>query len=99
MASEICARAFIRPSRRMKTLTRGDLEKIITANKVVLSDSLDSGGATFSGGYLDAHGEKGEGVKGLVVFYQETCLQCNKTPVKKIIMAQRGTYYCPACQK
>lgn len=99
MASEICARAFVRPTRRMKSLTRVDLENIIESTKKVLDDTISTGGTTFSGGYQDANGDKGEGVKNLVVFYQEECGMCKKTKVKKIILATRGTYYCPHCQK
>jgi formamidopyrimidine-DNA glycosylase len=99
MASEICARASIRPTRRMKTLSKKDLENILSATKVVLNDTISTGGTTFSGGYQDANGDKGEGVKNLVVFYQEICGMCKKTEVKKITLATRGTYYCPHCQK
>lgn len=99
MASEICARAKIRPARRMKSLSLKDLEAIISATKVVLDDSITTGGTTFSGGYQDAYGEKGQGVKHLVVFYQDICGMCEETKVKKITMATRGTYYCPKCQK
>jgi len=60
---------------------------------------LASGGTTFQGGYRDSSGEKGLGVQHLVVFYQKTCQLCRKSEVKKIILAQRGTYYCPKCQK
>jgi formamidopyrimidine-DNA glycosylase len=98
MASEICARALIRPTRRMKSLSKADLENILRATQEVLDDTITTGGTTFSGGYQDAYGDKGEGVKHLVVFYQETCLMCQKTPVKKITLAGRGTYYCPLCQ-
>ena len=99
MASEICARAKLRPTRRMKTLSKNDLKNILKATKLVLDDTISTGGTTFSGGYQDANGEKGEGVKNLVVFYQEICGMCEKTEVKKVTLATRGTYYCPHCQK
>jgi len=28
----------------------------------------------------------------------EACVNC-ETPVKKIVVAQRGTHFCPKCQK
>lgn len=99
MASEICARAGIRPTRKMKTLSTKDLERIVDATHLVLDDSITTGGTTFSGGYQDAYGDKGEGVKNLVVFYQKQCGMCKMTDVKKITLATRGTYYCPKCQK
>lgn len=99
MASEICARAGIRPTRKMKTLSQKDLENLVSATRIVLDDSIRTGGTTFGGGYQDAFGDKGEGVTNLVVFYQKICGLCKKSEVKKITLATRGTYYCPHCQK
>lgn len=99
IASEICARAGIRPTRRNQRIKDAEIPKIIEATKMVLDGTLKTNGTTFSGGYSDASGEKGMGVAHLVVFYQTTCQLCQKTPVKKIVLAGRGTYYCPHCQK
>lgn len=99
IASEICARAGIRPTRRNKLISDLEIHKIITATKIVIDGTLKTKGTTFSGGYADASGEKGLGVQHLVVFYQEVCQLCCKTPVTKIVLAGRGTYYCPNCQK
>ncbi len=98
MASEMCARAGFRPTRQMKTLKRLDLERLIEATKVVLDQTISTGGTTFSGGYQDANGKRGEGVKNLVVFHQEVCGLCGKSDIKKIVLAGRGTYYCKHCQ-
>jgi formamidopyrimidine-DNA glycosylase len=99
IANEICARAGIRPTRKCKNIKKDEFPKILKAIDEVLRPALASGGTTFQGGYRDSSGEKGMGVAHLVVFYQKTCQLCKKTPVKKITLAQRGTYYCPSCQK
>ena len=99
IANEICARAGIRPTRKCRMVKKDEFSKILNAIKEVLAPALASGGTTFQGGYRDASGEKGKGVEHLVVFYQKICQLCLKTPVKKILLAQRGTYYCPLCQK
>lgn len=99
IANEICARAKIMPTRQCKKIKKEEFPKILQAIKDVLSPAIESGGTTFQGGYRDSTGEKGLGVQHLVVFYQKICQMCKKTPVKKIILAQRGTYYCPKCQK
>jgi formamidopyrimidine-DNA glycosylase len=99
IANEICARAGIRPTRKCRLIKKEEFPKIFKAIKQVLGPALASGGTTFQGGYRDSTGEKGLGVQHLVVFYQKICQMCHKTPVKKIILAQRGTYYCPKCQK
>ena len=99
IANEICARAGIRPTRKCSKIKSDEFPKIFRAIKEVLEPALKSGGTTFQGGYRDSTGERGEGVQHLVVFYQKICQLCKKTKVKKIILAQRGTYYCPHCQK
>ena len=99
IANEICARAGIRPTRKCRLVKKDEFPKILKAIAEVLAPALASGGTTFQGGYRDSSGEKGQGVDHLVVFYQKTCQLCQKTQVKKIILAQRGTYYCPNCQK
>jgi formamidopyrimidine-DNA glycosylase len=99
IANEICARAKIRPTRKCKNIKKDEFPKILDSIHAVIGPALASGGTTFQGGYRDSTGERGEGVQHLVVFYQKICQMCGKTPVKKIILAQRGTYYCPKCQK
>ena len=99
IANEICARAGIRPTRKCKDVKKVEFPKILKAIRKVLDPAIASGGTTFQGGYRDASGERGQGVQHLVVFYQKTCQLCKKTPVKKMTLAQRGTYYCPKCQK
>nr|WP_255411324.1 DNA-formamidopyrimidine glycosylase family protein [Halobacteriovorax sp. HLS] len=99
IVNEICARAFVRPTRRNKSLTLTEIKKMHSACKVVLDGATQTGGTTFQGGYADTTGSAGGGVGHLVVFYQKICQLCGETPVKKIFLAQRGTYYCPKCQK
>jgi formamidopyrimidine-DNA glycosylase len=99
IANEICARAGIRPTRRCGKVKSQEFPRILDAIKEVLGPALAAGGTTFQGGYRDSTGERGQGVQHLVVFYQKICQLCKETPVKKIILGQRGTYYCPKCQK
>ena len=99
IANEICARAGIRPTRPCGKIKKAEFPLIFQAIAQVLNPAIESGGTTFQGGYRDTTGEKGLGVSHLVVFYQKTCQLCGLTAVKKIILAQRGTYYCPLCQK
>ena len=98
IASEICARAGIRPTRRCGKVTKKECQKIVHATNEVLNPIMKSNGLTFSGGYSDTSGEKGEGLQHLVVFWQKECQMCGG-PVKKIVLAQRGTFYCPHCQR
>ncbi len=98
LANEVCARAGIRPTKKAKLVRRLQAKNILQGLHSILDDSLKTGGVTFGGGYKDAHGDAGKGVQNLTVFYQKICQLCKETPIKKITLAQRGTYYCPACQ-
>ncbi|MCB9061136.1 MAG: Fpg/Nei family DNA glycosylase [Halobacteriovoraceae bacterium] len=98
MASEICARANVLPTRKFGDLKINELKAILKSTKVLLDNSIKTGGTTFSGGYTDAYGNKGEGVKNLVVFHQTHCGLCGQF-VQKIVQSQRSTYYCQSCQK
>ncbi|MBT3982049.1 MAG: Fpg/Nei family DNA glycosylase [Bacteriovoracaceae bacterium] len=99
IASEICAHAGVRPTRKCRNITKAEAGRIQRATGLVIGGGIASGGNTFSGGYVDSYGEAGEGVKNLVVFYQKECGLCKKSAVKKIELGGRGTYYRPACQK
>ncbi|MGZ3787367.1 MAG: Fpg/Nei family DNA glycosylase [Bacteriovorax sp.] len=99
MASEICARSGILPTRITGEITALEIHKIKTAIELVVAGAIETQGTTFSGGYRDANGEKGMGVKHLVVFHQKKCQMCRKTEVIKTILGGRGTYHCPHCQK
>ena len=98
-ADEALFRARIRPRRRANTLKRDELRKLHAAIQKVLRAAIDAGGSSISN-YVDADGEAG--------FFQiqhraygregKPCVTC-KTPIKKIVVAGRGTHYCPTCQK
>lgn len=99
IANEICAHAGIRPTRLCSKIKRDEYPRIYSAIQKVISGAIASGGTTFQGGYRDTTGEAGMGVSNLVVFWQKICQLCGITPIKKTVLAQRGTYHCPKCQK
>ena len=103
IASEICARAGLLPTRVVSSLSKKDCVKMKAAIDLIIAGAVKTSGTTFGGGYRDAFGEKGEGVAHLVVFYQHHCQLCfSKTPRKlteviKTNLGGRGTYHCPIC--
>lgn len=99
IANEICARAKVMPDRKVETLTSKEIKLLYKHVFTVIDGATQTGGTTFAGGYADTTGSKGNGVNHLVVFYQKICQMCKKTEVTKIVLAQRGTYYCSKCQK
>ncbi len=87
------------PNRQVKTLSKKEIKELYKGVFKVIAPTVNSGGTTFAGGYRDTTGDTGNGVQHLVVFYQKECQMCKKEKVVKINLAQRGTYYCPRCQK
>jgi formamidopyrimidine-DNA glycosylase len=65
----------------------------------VLQESLDAGGSSISD-YVDAAGRRGSFQASHRVYGREgePCLCCGAT-IRRILVGQRGTHYCPLCQK
>ena len=99
IANEICAHARVLPYRKVSSLTKNELKKLYQGVFQVLEPTINSGGTTFAGGYRDTTGDVGSGVNHLVIFYQKECQLCKSEKVVKITLGQRGTYFCPECQK
>jgi formamidopyrimidine-DNA glycosylase len=97
-ADESLFRAGIRPRRMAGHLTRAELERLRTTLCQVLKDAIRLGGSSVSD-YVDA-----EGVRGFFQLehcvYLRTGLPCRVcgTPIRRIVLAGRGTHYCPRCQ-
>jgi formamidopyrimidine-DNA glycosylase len=98
-ADESLFRAGIRPRRLAGRLKAGELEALRMALRRVLRQAIRLGGSSVSD-YVDGNGERG-----FFQFehrvYQRTgqpCVRC-QTPIRRIVLAGRGTHYCPTCQK
>ena len=98
-ADESLFRAGIRPRRRASNITRDQLARLLASVKEVLEEAIALGGSSISD-YVDAEGRRG--------FFQfehrvyqrtgEPCLTCG-APIRRTLVAQRGTHYCPKCQR
>jgi formamidopyrimidine-DNA glycosylase len=97
-ADEALFRAGVRPGRAASSLTRPRIAKIYDAMREVLSEAIESRGSSVSN-YVDAEGRKGSFQNSHRVYQRtgEPCVTCG-TPVKRVVLAQRGTHYCPRCQ-
>jgi len=98
-AVEALFRAGIRPMRPAGRVTRAEYEKLVEAVRAVLNDAIDAGGTTFRD-FLDSNGEPGYFVQKLFVYDRtgEPCRRC-KTPIKRVVIGQRSSYYCSTCQR
>ncbi|KAF0134253.1 MAG: formamidopyrimidine-DNA glycosylase [Candidatus Saganbacteria bacterium] len=91
--------AGINPQRRANSLKDNEIKKLYFEIKNVLKKALNSRGTSFSS-YVDAKGKKGSFQQKLSVYGKKDlpCPKC-KTPIKRINAGNRGTYFCPNCQK
>ena len=98
-ADEALFRAGVRPTRAASSLTRDRLKRIYDAMREVLQEAIDQRGSSVSN-YVDAEGRKGSFQAAHRVYRRtgEPCVNCGG-PIKRILVAQRGTHYCPKCQK
>ncbi len=97
-ADESLFRAGIRPRRQACRLTGRELERLHAAIQSVLREAIALGGSSVSD-YVDADGAKGFFQLEHKVYLRtgEPCLAC-QTPIRRILVAGRGTHFCPHCQ-
>jgi len=98
-ACEALYRARVRPTRRSGRLTRLQRRELLGALQKVLKRAIEMRGSSVDD-YVDAEGLQGEFQNQLTVYGRAglPCRRC-RTPIKRIVLAQRGTFYCPVCQQ
>ncbi|HTM48457.1 MAG TPA: bifunctional DNA-formamidopyrimidine glycosylase/DNA-(apurinic or apyrimidinic site) lyase [Bryobacteraceae bacterium] len=96
---EALHRAGIHPRALGRRLTRVRAERLHEAIREVLLESIDTGGSSVSD-YVDSEGRRGSFQLRHRVYGKEgqPCPACG-TPIRRILVAQRGTHFCPKCQK
>ncbi|MGH8441582.1 MAG: bifunctional DNA-formamidopyrimidine glycosylase/DNA-(apurinic or apyrimidinic site) lyase [Nevskiaceae bacterium] len=97
-AVEALFRAAIRPMRQAGRVTRAEYRKLVKAVRKVLGDAIDAGGTTFRD-FRNSDGNPGYFAQKLFVYDRagEPCRRC-KTPIRRVVIGQRSSYYCSACQ-
>jgi formamidopyrimidine-DNA glycosylase len=98
-ADEALFRAGIHPLALAGSLRRDRAKKLHAAIRKVLSEAIAAGGSSISD-YVDVDGRQGSfQVRHNV--YQKTGEPCPKcgTAIRRILVTQRGTHFCPGCQK
>jgi formamidopyrimidine-DNA glycosylase len=98
-ADEALFLAGIRPTRPARKLSRAECDRVVAAVQRVMQRSIETGGSSISdyirpdgsdGGYQDerhVYAREGQG-----------CTRCG-TRIKRIVLGQRSSAYCPKCQK
>ena len=98
-ADESLFRAGIRPRRMARHLKRAELDRLHASLQSVLREAISLGGSSVSD-YVDAAGVAGFFQLEHRVYLRtgQPCLVCG-TPIRRMVLAGRGTHYCPHCQR
>jgi formamidopyrimidine-DNA glycosylase len=91
--------AGIHPLASAARLSAARAARLHQAIREILTEAIAAGGSSISD-YVDAEGRRGWFQVRHRVYGREgeACTVCG-TPVRKIVVAQRGTHFCPRCQK
>lgn len=100
-SDEALFHAGLHPQRPAATLSGEEVECLYRAIREVLSQSLADGGSTLNDEtYRRPNEGRGEHQERLLVFQRggQPCTRCG-TPIRRIVLGGRGTYFCPRCQR
>jgi len=98
-ANESLFKAGIRPTRQAKSLKAKEWERLVDNIREVLRHAIDCGGSTISD-FINVGRSPGY----FQIYFQvygradEPCKNCN-TPIAKVQLGGRASYFCSSCQK
>lgn len=97
-ANESLFQAALLPNRPAHSLNLEDCQHLVNAIKQILQHAIDAGGSTLRD-FVDSEGKSGYFQQKYKVYNraEKICLICGNL-IKKSVLGQRGTYYCPHCQ-
>ena len=100
-ANEVLFFSGIKPTKKIKKLSDVEIKKIIKFTKKILSKAIILGGSSIKN-FSSSSGKKGSFQQHFGVYGRKdeicTNLKCNEN-IKKIVIANRATFYCGNCQK
>ncbi len=81
-------------------LSRAQAQTLLAEVRAVLSKALTEGGTSFDAQYLNVNGEAGYFAHSLNAYGQQgkPCPRCG-TAIKRVSFMNRGSHFCPACQR
>ena len=97
-ADEALFTAGIHPARKARSLRRREKESLFEAIPKVLERGIEYGGTTLRD-FVNSEGDTGNHQEKLQVYGRkgESCHRCG-TLIKRMVISQRSTCFCPACQ-
>jgi len=98
-ADEALFLAGVRPSRPARRLTRPDCVRLLRSLKRVLRRSIETGGSSISD-YIRPDGSDGAYQDERRVYDRahQPCQRCG-TPIRRVVIGQRSSHFCPRCQR
>jgi formamidopyrimidine-DNA glycosylase len=98
-ADEALFLAGVRPVRRAGRLSRADCGRIAESLRRVLLRSIETGGSSMSD-YVAPDGRDGAYQDERRVYARagEPCRVCD-APIRRVVIGQRSSHYCPSCQR
>jgi formamidopyrimidine-DNA glycosylase len=99
-ASEILHRVAIHPRTMCRRVRRADWQEIAAATRRVLAEAVALEGSSIGDEtYRTADSRPGRAQQRHRVYGREgkPCRRC-RAPIERIVLAQRATFFCPACQ-
>jgi len=98
-ADEALFRAGIHPQALARRIRRDRARKLYDSIIAVLTEAIAAGGSSISD-YVDAEGRKGFFQISHRVYQRtgEPCTTC-RTPIRRVLVTQRSSHFCPRCQK
>jgi formamidopyrimidine-DNA glycosylase len=100
-ASEILHVSGIHPGKRSDRLRRDDWKRMHEAIYQVLEDAIRYEGSTLADGtYRNAQNQTGAYQNHHRVYDRagDVCTSCGRGEIRRIVQAQRSTFFCPKCQ-
>lgn len=98
-ACESLFKAKISPFKPAKTLSKNELNHLISAIQSILTKAIAQGGTTLKD-FAQTDGKPGYFAQQLMVYgrAQKPCFVC-QTRIEAQTIGQRNTFYCPTCQQ
>jgi len=98
-ASEALYMSGIRPGRAAGKITRTEQSLLVSNIKIVLDRAIQQGGTTLKD-FTNSDGKPGYFKQSLHVYGRDgQCCSSCKSIIKKVVIGQRSSFYCPKCQK
>ena len=98
-ANESLFRAGIHPRTKAGRLSPERCSRLVAEVKKTLEEAIRAGGSSLRD-FVQSDGSSGYAQQNYRVYGRtgEPCRKC-ATPIKRVLMGQRATFFCPSCQK